>query len=90
MEQCFVKRCQNIGTEYRDRTITGIGDFRYYCKDHVKEADARAAVADAEMSLSYAKSLVDKAIADYKAASDKVVEAQKRLLAARLAISESA
>lgn len=32
--------CLNEGVHYRDWTITGIGDFRWFCDFHVATADA--------------------------------------------------
>jgi len=38
--------CKNQATHRRDRTITGIGDFRWFCDEHIAEADAYFARED--------------------------------------------
>ena len=90
MNKCYIKGCANSGTEYRDRTCGPLGDFRSYCKDHIRKADLEWAVFDAERELTYAKSLVQKATSDYEKAFNKVLSAQEQLLQAKLSLIDSA
>lgn len=71
-EKCHIKNCINSATHYRDCTITGIGDFRYYCDEHIEVADKKWAEFEYKMKVAYLQSCV-------VAAEKKVVEAQKRL-----------
>lgn len=39
MSQCDTKGCTNKGVHYRDFTCGPLGDYRYFCDDHIKGVD---------------------------------------------------
>jgi hypothetical protein len=57
-EKCYEKGCANAGVHYRDRTITGIGDIRFYCDDHVSAADTQHKKQDWQRKITWLKSNV--------------------------------
>ena len=58
MEKCHTKMCVKEGTNYRDFSIGGCGDIRFYCDDCVGPADKEEHARSVKRSLSYQTSVV--------------------------------
>lgn len=79
MNKCAGKDCQNEGTEYRDYTVTGIGDFRYFCKDCVHVADIKRSISMAESDIRYAESVLKYAVANVVKAKHELKQEKSKL-----------
>lgn len=65
--------CDNEGTIFRDRTCGPLYDPRWYCEDHIEEADAVQRRLSDKATLTYRRSVV--------ANLEKELERQKAILA---------
>jgi len=58
MDKCHNKTCVLEGTNYRDFSIGGCGDIRFYCDDCVGPADTEEHHRSVRRNLSYQTSVV--------------------------------
>lgn len=64
--------CANNGEHYRDRTVTGIGDFRHFCDEHIEEADVFFEKEDFDRKISYLRSVVATKELEVRKATDRL------------------
>lgn len=70
MEVCFHKDCEKEGVHYRDYTITGIGDIRHFCDDHVEAHDYEQKIRGMFSDVHYRLGEMDRRLTEAKAQKD--------------------
>ena len=59
-KRCYhTEPCDTEGTIFRDCTRGPLYDPRWYCEDHIEEADATQRRLSAEAALTYQRSVVE-------------------------------
>ncbi len=71
-KRCYhTEPCDNEGTIFRDRTRGPLYDPRWYCEDHIEEADVAERKRSTEASLRYQRGVITNL--EKKLASERIV-----------------
>ena len=73
-EQCHTEGCTRTDTEFIDVTCGPLGDYRYYCPDHmngiIEDEERAATIRSLRYELTIAKSEVNRALERLKLATE--------------------